>query len=80
MMESKQISSTYLIKLIAVSIGHFINDFYMNLIPPILFLFAQSLGLNLSQQAFIAFIITSSGSFVQPIIGYFVDKRENHGC
>ena len=38
MMESKQISSTYLIKLIAVSVGHFINDFYMNLIPPILFL------------------------------------------
>lgn len=75
MTESKQLSSTYLIKLIAVSVGHFLNDFYMNLIPPILFLFALSLGLNLSQQAFIAFIITSSGSFVQPIIGYFVDKK-----
>lgn len=75
MTESKQISSTYLIKLIAVSVGHFLNDFYMNLIPPILFLFAQSMGLSLSQQAFIAFIITSSGSFVQPIIGYFVDKK-----
>jgi FSR family fosmidomycin resistance protein-like MFS transporter len=75
MTESKQISTTYLIKLVAVSVGHFLNDFYMNLIPPILFLFAQSLGLNLSQQAFIAFIITSSGSFVQPIIGYFVDKK-----
>lgn len=75
MTEGKQISTTYFIKLIAVSVGHFLNDFYMNLIPPILFLFAQSLGLNLSQQAFIAFIITSSGSFVQPIIGYFVDKK-----
>jgi len=75
MTESKQISTTYLIKLVAVSVGHFLNDFYMNLIPPILFLFAQSLGLNLSQQAFIAFIITSSGAFVQPIIGYFVDKK-----
>lgn len=75
MTESKQISTTYLIKLISVSVGHFMNDFYMNLIPPILFLFAQSLGLNLSQQAFIAFIITSSGSFVQPIIGYLVDKK-----
>ena len=47
----------------------------MNLIPPILFLFTQALGLSLAQQAFIAFVITSSGSFAQPIIGYCVDKR-----
>lgn len=67
--------TTYFIRLIAVSVGHFINDFYMNLIPPILFLFVQVLGLTLAQQAFIAFAITSSGSFFQPVIGYFVDKR-----
>lgn len=70
---SKPISS--LSKLIAVSIGHFFNDFYMNLIPPILFLFVQAMGLSLAQQAFISFVILSSGSFAQPIIGYFVDKR-----
>ncbi|WP_461206332.1 MFS transporter [Clostridium sp. DL1XJH146] len=61
-------------RLIAVSFGHFINDFYMNLIPPILFLFATSLSLNLTQQGFVAFVITSSGSFAQPIIGSIVDK------
>lgn len=71
----QQRSTTNFTKLMAVSVGHFSNDFYMNLIPPILFLFVQALGLSLSQQAFIAFIITSSGSFAQPIIGYFVDKR-----
>lgn len=76
MRETKQQrSTTYFTKLIAVSVGHFFNDFYMNLIPPILFLFVQELGLSLAQQAFIAFVITSSGSFAQPIIGYFVDKR-----
>jgi FSR family fosmidomycin resistance protein-like MFS transporter len=47
----------------------------MNLVPPILFLFVYSLNLTLSQQAFISFVITSSGSFAQPVIGYFVDKR-----
>ena len=67
--------TTYFTKLIAVSLGHFFNDFYMNLIPPILFLFVNSLGLSLAQQAFIAFVITSSGSFAQPVFGYFVDKR-----
>lgn len=68
-------TTTYFTKLIAVSVGHFFNDMYMNLIPPILFLFVHALGLSLAQQAFISFIITSSGSFAQPIIGYFVDKR-----
>lgn len=71
----KQRSTTNFTKLMAVSVGHFFNDFYMNLIPPILFLFVQELGLTLAEQAFIAFVITSSGSFAQPIIGYFVDKR-----
>ncbi len=73
--KDEKIASKYLIKLIAVSVGHFLNDFYMNLIPPILFLFAYSLGLSLTQQAFIAFVITSSGTFAQPIIGYIVDKK-----
>jgi FSR family fosmidomycin resistance protein-like MFS transporter len=72
---NNQRSTTNLTKLMAVSVGHFTNDFYMNLIPPILFLFVQELGLSLAEQAFIAFVITSSGSFAQPIIGYFVDKR-----
>ncbi|GAA0178621.1 MFS transporter [Clostridium sediminicola] len=69
-----QKKTSNLTRLIAVSIGHFINDFYMNLIPPILFLFANSLSLSLTQQGFIAFVITSSGTFAQPIIGSFVDK------
>ncbi|WZL73937.1 MFS transporter [Clostridiaceae bacterium 35-E11] len=64
-----------LTKLFAVSIGHFINDFYVTLIPPILFLFANAMLLSLTEQAFIAAVITSSGSFAQPVIGYFVDKR-----
>jgi len=64
-----------LIKLLAVSAGHFINDFYMNLIPPILFLFTNAMSLSLTQQALIASVITSSGSFAQPVIGHFVDKH-----
>ena len=71
----KQSLTTNLTKLMAVSVGHFFNDFYMNLIPPILFLFVQTLGLSLAEQAFIAFVITSSGTFFQPIIGYLIDKR-----
>lgn len=61
-------------KLIAVSVGHFSNDFYMNLIPPILFAFGVELGLSLSQQSMIAFIIMAGGSLLQPAIGFLLDK------
>ncbi|MBN2259317.1 MAG: MFS transporter [Clostridiales bacterium] len=61
-------------QLIAVSVGHFTNDFYMALIPPILFLFTEELSLSLTQQAVIASAITLSGTFLQPIIGYFLDR------
>lgn len=62
-------------RMVAISTGHFLNDFYMNLIPPILFVFAASLSLNMGQQGFIAFIIQSCGSFAQPLIGHMCDKK-----
>jgi len=62
------------LQLIAVSTGHFTNDLYMALIPPVLFVFSSSLGLTLTQQSTIAFIIITSGSLFQPIAGYFLDK------
>ena len=62
------------LQLIAISTGHFTNDFYMNIIPPILFAFSSSLGLTLTQQSMIAFVITIGGSLLQPVIGYLLDK------
>jgi MFS transporter, FSR family, fosmidomycin resistance protein len=69
------ILSSSIVRLIGVSIGHFLNDFYMNLVPPILFVFAGTMSLNLTQQGFLAFVITSSGSFAQPLIGHICDKK-----
>ena len=62
------------LQLIAVSTGHFTNDVYMALIPPVLFIFSRSLGLTLTQQSTIAFVIITGGSLLQPILGYFLDK------
>ena len=66
------------LQLIAVSTGHFTNDFYMNLIPPILFAFSSSIGLTLTQQSMIAFIIITGGSLLQPVVGYLLDKMGMH--
>ncbi|MCM1991360.1 MFS transporter [Oceanirhabdus seepicola] len=62
-------------RLLAVSVGHFMNDFYVAIVPPILFLFATALSLNMTEQAVVAAVITCSGSFAQPIVGYIVDER-----
>jgi FSR family fosmidomycin resistance protein-like MFS transporter len=62
------------LKLIAVSVGHFTNDFFMNLIPPILLIFTEELGLSLTQQALIVTVLTTSGTLLQPVIGFFLDK------
>lgn len=62
------------LQLIVVSVGHFTNDFYMALIPPILFIFTEELGLSLTQQAAIAMVITLSGTFLQPVVGYFLGR------
>lgn len=62
-------------KLAAISAGHFMNDFYMGLIPPISFVFAEVLGLNMTLQGLLAFVITSFGSFAQPFVGGFVDRH-----
>jgi len=70
----KRLSDDF-IKLLAVSSGHFINDFYMNLIPPILFIFVDELSLTLSQQGLLASVIVIGGSFAQPAVGYLVDKK-----
>lgn len=60
--------------LVAVSWGHFVNDFFMSIVPVTLFAFAEELNLNATQMSFILFVITSSGSFFQPIVGLLIDK------
>ncbi len=62
-------------KIIAVSLGHFTNDFFMNLLIPISFMFKADLGLTYSQQAMIGTVIISLGTFAQPLIGYIVDLK-----
>lgn len=68
-------SSSNISRITAISVGHFLNDFYMNLIPPILFVFAASHSFSMAQQGFIAFIIQSCGSFAQPLIGHMCDRK-----
>ncbi len=62
-------------RLLALSAGHFMNDFYLGIIQPTLYIFAQALSLTLSQQGFLAFASNASGTWMQPLIGFLVDRH-----
>lgn len=60
--------------LIAVSWGHFVNDFFMSVVPVVLFAFAIALDLSAIQMSIVSFVITTAGTFFQPVIGALIDK------
>lgn len=60
--------------LLAVSWGHFVNDFFMSMIPVVLYVFAIELDLNAKQVTLLLFLITTGGTFFQPFVGLIIDK------
>ncbi|BEP30016.1 MFS transporter [Helicovermis profundi] len=62
-------------KLLSISAAHFMNDFYMSLIAPISFIFAEKFGLSLTMQGLLVFVIMAFGNLTQPIVGNIVDKK-----
>src|SRR6056297_249227 len=62
-------------QLMAVSLGHFTNDFYVATIAPISVYFAYKLGLNLTQQGLISVAVLVFSSLLQPLFGLLSDKK-----
>lgn len=57
-----------------VSGGHFWVDFYVNILPPILPMIGLLWGLSNSQLALIISIQSMTANFLQPVLGYLMDK------
>lgn len=58
-----------------LSIAHLINDAYSNFLPQFLpFLIAMA-GLSYAKATFLISVFTISSSIVQPLLGYFIDKK-----
>ncbi len=66
-------------QIIAICMGHFMNDVFMNLLIPLSFLFKIKMGLTYAEQAMIGTVIISLGSFGQPLVGHAVDKKGKSG-
>ncbi len=58
----------------ALSIGHFVNDSYSNMLGPLLPLLMTKLDFSMSQAGILGSLLVFSSSLTQPIYGYLGDR------
>jgi MFS transporter, FSR family, fosmidomycin resistance protein len=61
--------------ILAVSLGHFLNDLMQSLIPAAYPLFKANLSLSFSQIGLITFVFQGTASILQPLVGLYTDRR-----
>ena len=67
--------STVLPIILAVSLGHLLNDLMQSLIPAAYPLLKQNLSLNFTKIGLITLVFQGTASLIQPLIGLYTDKR-----
>ncbi|MEF3313859.1 MFS transporter [Paenibacillus sp. GYB004] len=61
--------------LVGVSTAHLLNDAMQTVIPAGFPLFQQQMNLSFSQIGWVAFALNVTASILQPLIGYYTDKK-----
>ncbi|MFL8938513.1 MFS transporter [Rossellomorea oryzaecorticis] len=61
--------------LFAISSGHFINDTLQSVVPAMFPIIEKSLQLSYTQIGWIAFSLNMTSSLLQPVFGYYADKK-----
>ena len=69
------VESTVVPVILAVSLGHLLNDLMQSLIPASYPLLKSNLGLNFTQIGLITFVFQGTASILQPLVGLYTDKR-----
>lgn len=62
-----------------VAIGHLLNDFYNDLLPPILPLLVREMHLSLTMAGAVVSTLSVTTSLLQPLFGWLVDKKPHLG-
>jgi len=68
-------SSTIIPVILAISLGHFLNDLMQSLIPAAYPLLKENLSLTYTQIGLITFVFQGTASILQPLIGLYTDRR-----
>lgn len=61
--------------MIAIGVGHLINDTMQSVVPAMFPLLARDLGLTFTQLGLITFVLNMFSSSLQPVVGLVSDKR-----
>jgi len=61
--------------LLALSLSHLLNDTIQSLIPAIYPVLKDSFRLSYAQIGLITFVFQMTGSLLQPLVGYYTDRR-----
>lgn len=72
--EANPQSTVYRI-LFAISLVHLLNDSMQSVIPAIFPILKDSMNLSYSQLGWIAFSLNITSSIMQPVVGWFTDKK-----
>jgi len=71
----KVVQKTIFSVLIAISVGHLINDMLQSVIPSVYPLLRQNFHLNYTQIGLITFTFNVTASLLQPVVGTFTDRK-----
>lgn len=61
--------------LFAISLGHLLNDSMQAVVPAIFPILEKSMSLSYTQVGWIAFTLNITSSIMQPVFGFYTDKR-----
>ncbi len=61
--------------MIAIGIGHLINDTMQSVVPAMFPIFSRDLGLTFTQLGVITFVLNMVASSLQPVVGFLSDKK-----
>ena len=67
--------STVVQVILAVALGHFLNDLMQSLIPAAYPLLKDNLALSFAQVGLITFVFQGTASILQPLVGLYTDRR-----
>ena len=70
-----QAETTFISIIFAVSCGHFLNDVMQSMLPAIYPILRENYGLTFLQIGIITAVYQLIGSILQPIIGFYTDKK-----
>ncbi|MDR1702010.1 MAG: MFS transporter [Sporomusaceae bacterium] len=63
--------------LLVLALAHLVNDLSQGAIPVLLPIFKEEFALTYTQVGVIVFVMNFTSSIIQPVFGYFADKRDN---